>query len=163
MYFIRPIQTKDDPQIAQVIREVSKEYGLATDAGFAVSDPILDQMSEVYHHPNSQYWVIVDQQDNVLGGGGIAPLLGDSTLLEIQKMYFLPVLRGQGFAKKLLQQCFDFAKAQGFHDCYLETTATLKEAVTLYERLGFQHLAQPRGQTGHSQACEIWMLKALED
>jgi len=72
MYFIRPIQTKDDPQIAQVIREVSKEYGLATDAGFAVSDPILDQMSEVYHHPNSQYWVIVDQHDNVLGGGGIA-------------------------------------------------------------------------------------------
>ena len=90
MYFIRPIQTKDDPKIAQVIREVSKEYGLATDAGFAVSDPILDQMSEVYHHPNSQYWVIVDQHDNVLGGGGIAPLLGDSTLLEIQKMYFLP-------------------------------------------------------------------------
>ena len=161
MYLIRPIQPNDNPAIAKIIRDVSLEYGLATDAGFAVSDPILDQMSEVYAHANSQYWVIVDQHENVLGGGGIAPLLGDFTLIEIQKMYFLPVLRGHGFAKTLLQQCFDFAKAKGFNACYLETTVALKEAVSLYEKLGFQHLAQPRGQTGHSQACEIWMLKTL--
>ncbi|MBJ9985095.1 GNAT family N-acetyltransferase [Acinetobacter sp. S40] len=161
MYSIRQIQAQDNSDIARIIREVSKEYGLATDAGFAVSDPILDQLSKVYNQPNSQYWVIVDQNQNVLGGGGISPLLGDATLLEIQKMYFLPVLRGKGFAKRLLQQCFDFAKAQNFTACYLETTATLKEAIGLYEQLGFQHLTQPRGQTGHSHACEIWMLKTL--
>ena len=161
MYFIRSIQPQDNSALARIIREVSKEYGLATDAGFAVSDPILDQLYEVYQHSDSQYWVIVDQNENVLGGGGIAPLLGDPTLLEIQKMYFLPILRGQGFARKLLQQCFDFAKAQGFNACYLETTATLKAAVNLYEKSGFQHLMQPRGQTGHSQACEIWMLKTF--
>ncbi|WP_130804751.1 GNAT family N-acetyltransferase [Acinetobacter ihumii] len=163
MYLIRPIQPDDNPAIAKIIRDVSKEYGLATDAGFAVSDPTLDQMSEVYAQANSQYWVIVDQYDNVVGGGGIAPLLGDTSLLEIQKMYLLPTLRGHGFAKKLLQQCFEFAKAQGFNACYLETTSALKEAVGLYEKLGFQHLNQPRGQTGHSQACEIWMLKNLEN
>ncbi|WP_151980327.1 GNAT family N-acetyltransferase [Acinetobacter guerrae] len=161
MYSIRPIQVQDNAAIAQIIREVSKEYGLGTDAGFAVSDPILDQLFDVYQQPNSQYWVIVDQHENVFGGGGIAPLAGETNLLEIQKMYFLPILRGQGFAHKLLQQGFSFAKQQGFKSCYLETTAVLKEAIGLYEKVGFQHLSQPLGHTGHSQACEVWMLKTF--
>ena len=44
MYRIRPIQASDNTQIAQIIRTVSSEYGLATESGFAVADPILDNL-----------------------------------------------------------------------------------------------------------------------
>jgi putative acetyltransferase len=42
MYHIRPIQAQDNTEIARIIREVSKEFGLAAESGFAVADPILD-------------------------------------------------------------------------------------------------------------------------
>ncbi|WP_423854694.1 GNAT family N-acetyltransferase [Acinetobacter guillouiae] len=161
MYQIRTIQIQDNPSIAQVIREVSKEFGLAPESGFAVADPILDDLYQVYAQPNAQYWIIEDANGRVVGGGGLSPLQGDATVLEIQKMYFLPELRGLGFAKKILEKGFEFAQQQGFQSCYLETTQDLWQAIKLYEKLGFKHLSQPKGNTGHSHVCEVWMLKTL--
>ncbi|MFW1754086.1 GNAT family N-acetyltransferase [Acinetobacter wanghuae] len=161
MFSIRPIRREDNPQIARIIREVSVEFGLAAESGFAVGDTILDQLFEVYDQEHSHYWVIVDENDQVLGSGGIAPLKGDEHTLEIQKMYFLPEIRQHGFAKKLLQLAFEFAKKQNFSQIYLETTKSLWQAVKLYEKLGFVHLSHPMGNTGHSAACEIWMSKNL--
>ncbi|KAB1854999.1 GNAT family N-acetyltransferase [Acinetobacter tandoii] len=161
MFQIRTLQEQDNPAIAQIIREVSKEFGLAPESGFAVADPILDNLYQVYSQPNAQYWVIENAQGQILGGGGLSPLSGDHATLEIQKMYFLPEIRGLGFAKQILEQCFEFASARGYRSCYLETTESLWQAVKLYEKLGFQHLSVPKGHTGHSHACEIWMEKTL--
>lgn len=162
MYSIRPIQSQDNAQIAKIIREVSAEFGLAAESGFAVGDSILDNLYEVYQQRNAAYWVIVDEQDQVFGGGGIAPLEGDQSILEIQKMYFLPIIRRYGFAKQILNLAFDFAHEQNFKRIYLETTPSLWQAVKLYEKSGFEHLDHPEGNTGHSAACEIWMLKTLD-
>ncbi|WP_298144643.1 GNAT family N-acetyltransferase [uncultured Acinetobacter sp.] len=161
MYFLRPIQTQDDAALASIVRQVSQEYGLASESGFAVADPILDNLSDVYQAPMCQYWVVTDAQGHIFGGGGIAPLQGAPHILEIQKMYFLADIRGQGLAKKILQGAFDFAKNHGVKSIYLETTACLTEAVGLYQNLGFEYLDAPLGNTGHSAACEIWMLKQL--
>ena len=46
----------------------------------------------------------------------------------------------------------------GFKRCYLETTAFLKEAIGLYEHLGFQHIDYALGCTGHVD-CEVRMLR----
>lgn len=54
MYSIRPIQPKDNPQIAEIIREVSIEFGLAAESGFAVGDSILDSLYQVYQQPNAE-------------------------------------------------------------------------------------------------------------
>ena len=161
MYSIRPIQPEDNAQIANIIRRVSQEFGLAAESGFAVGDSILDELYQVFQQPESAYWVVVDQQNKIYGGGGIAPLKGDATILEIQKMYFLPEIRKQGFAKKILELSFEFALAHQIKSVYLETTKVLWQAVKLYEKFGFQHLDHPEGNTGHSEACEIWMLKNL--
>lgn len=161
MYQLRPIQLSDNPKIAAIIRQVSAEFELAAESGFAVGDSILDQLYQFYQQPLAQYWVVTDELGEIYGGGGIAPLQGDSELLEIQKMYFLPAIRRQGFAKKILELAFDFATQASVQGCYLETTHTLGQAIKLYEKTGFVHLPQPRGNTGHSAACEIWMLKTL--
>lgn len=161
MYQIRPIQAQDNAEIAEVIRSVSKEFGLAAASGFAVADPILDRLFEVYSQSNAQYWVVIDAHGHILGGGGLSPLAGDDSILEIQKMYFLPSIRGLGLAKQILEQSFKFAQQHHFKACYLETTHSLWQAVKLYEKLGFEHLKQPKGNTGHSHACEIWMQKTL--
>jgi putative acetyltransferase len=48
MYFVRLIQPEDDLQIATIIRQVSQEFGLAAESGFAVGDALLDELSQVY-------------------------------------------------------------------------------------------------------------------
>ncbi|MBC8944744.1 GNAT family N-acetyltransferase [Xenorhabdus indica] len=159
-YIIRPIIQQDNADIAAVIREVSAEHGLTADKGFAVADPILDTLYEVYNQPRSAYWV-VEMEGKVVGGGGIAPLAGgDNDTCELQKMYLSSVLRGKGVAKQIVQQSLAFGTEQGFTRCYLETTAELKAAIALYKKLGFSYLDEPLGNTGHSD-CEVRMIKTL--
>ncbi|RWR01461.1 acetyltransferase [[Pantoea] beijingensis] len=157
---IRPIKAEDNRAIAGVIRAVSAEFGLTADKGFTVADPNLDSLFELYGAANSAYWVI-ELEGEVVGGGGVAPLQGsEPDICELQKMYFLPIVRGLGLARQLAMQSMDFARERGFTRCYLETTASLTRAVALYEKLGFHHLDNPLGCTGHVD-CEVRMLKSL--
>ncbi|MEX6226415.1 GNAT family N-acetyltransferase [Providencia hangzhouensis] len=159
-YNVRLIEQQDNAGIAAVIREVSAEHGLTADKGFAVADPILDTLFEVYNKPRSAYWV-VEMDGEIVGGGGVSQLAGgDNETAELQKMYLSSVLRGKGLAKKIVQMSLEFAKQQGYTRCYLETTKDLQAAIKLYEKLGFEFIDAPLGNTGHSD-CEIHMLKAL--
>lgn len=157
---VRPITADDNAAIANVIREVSAEHGLTADKGYTVSDPNLDTLYQLYSLPRSAYWVI-EVDGRIAGGGGVAPLQGgEDDVCELQKMYFLPVLRGKGLAKRLALQALEFARQQGFRCCYLETTASLTQAIGLYEHLGFEHIGCAMGTTGHVD-CEVTMLKTL--
>jgi len=157
---VRPIAPADNPHIAAVIRAVSAEFGLTADKGYTVSDPNLDHLFEVYSAANCAYWV-VEREGKVVGGGGVAPLAGsDADVCELQKMYFLPEVRGLGLARRLAIQAMDYARECGFQRCYLETTASLTRAIRLYEHLGFSHIDGPMGFTGHVD-CEVTMLKSL--
>ncbi|WP_323094218.1 GNAT family N-acetyltransferase, partial [Aeromonas hydrophila] len=84
----------------------------------------------------------------------------EGQVCELQKMYFMPSLRGLGLGRRLVLQALDEASALGYQRCYLETTAVLREATALYESLGFEHLPGPLGCTGHD-ACEICMVLTL--
>ncbi len=157
---IRPIAIEDNAAIAQVIRLVSAECGLTADKGYTVADPNLDELYGLYSQPGHAYWV-VELDGVIVGGGGVAPLgCGEPGICELQKMYFLPQARGQGMAKRLALMAMDHAREQGFTQCYLETTAFLTQAIALYEHLGFHHIQEALGCTGHVD-CEVRMLKAL--
>lgn len=157
---LRPMVASDNPSVARVIRTVSAEFGLTADKGYTVADPNLDRLFELYSEAHSAYWV-VEMDGEVVGGGGIAPLLCSAPdICELQKMYFLPQLRGLGLARRLALQALDFARDRGFRRCYLETTASLTRAIALYEQLGFEHITEPLGCTRHVD-CEVRMLKAL--
>ncbi|MEY6801896.1 GNAT family N-acetyltransferase [Escherichia coli] len=157
---MRRLTLQDNPAIARVIRQVSAEHGLTADKGYTVADPNLDELYQVYSQPGHAYWV-VEYDGEVVGGGGIAPLTGsEADICELQKMYFLPAIRGKGLAKKLALMAMDHAHEMGFKRCYLETTAFLTEAIALYEHLGFQHIDYALGCTGHVD-CEVRMLRDL--
>lgn len=158
-FTLRTITAQDNSGIAQVIRKVSAEYGLTADRGYGVADPTLDDMYSVYNQCGAAYWVI-EHRGEIVGGGGFAPLAGEPNVCELQKMYFLPQTRGHGLAKRIVALSLQLAKQFGYQQCYLETTECLREAVGLYEKLGFEHLDAPLGQTGHD-ACEVVMLKVL--
>lgn len=161
-YLLRCLTANDNAAMAEVIRTVSSEFGLSAAKGYGVADPNLDNLNACYPSPDACYWVIC-VNGHILGGAGIAPLAGvdaKSGYCELQKMYFLPTLRGKAIGKLLVQHALTFARQRGYRYCYLETTAPLKGALKLYLSLGFQHLPAPLGHTGHD-ACELPMLLTL--
>ena len=116
-------------------------------------------MYSVYNQCGAAYWVI-EHRGEIVGGGGFAPLAGEPNVCELQKMYFLPETRGKGLATKLVNMSLKEAKTMGYQSMYLETTECLGAAIKLYEKLGFEHLTQAWGETGHD-ACEVVMAKTL--
>ena len=160
-YRIRPIEHRDDAAIASVIRTVMPEFG-ADGPGFAIHDPEVDAMSAAYGIPRAAYFV-VEREGLVLGGGGVAALLGgDPDTCELRKMYFLPALRGLGAGSALMQTCLAAARGFGFRRCYLETLTGMDAAKALYRRSGFQALPGSLGQTGHF-GCDSFFVLDLEE
>jgi putative acetyltransferase len=79
---------------------------------------------------------------------------------ELAKMYLVPEVRGKGLGKRLINECLQFAKDQGFEKVYLETMPELRSALIVYEKTGFQYLPGPLGNSGHF-GCSLWMLRNL--
>jgi len=157
---IRHVRPGDDAAVKAVIRTVMPSFG-AQGPGFALSDPEVDAMYQAYQAPRADYWVVVDEDDRVVGCGGYAPLEGGpSDTCELRKMYFLPEIRGLGMGAKLLGVVLASARAEGFARCYLETLEHMTRARSLYERFGFRELEAPMGATGH-HGCDRWYVRDL--
>ena len=154
---IRPIRSDDDAAVAAIIRTVMPEFG-ANGPGFAILDPEVDHMSVAYARPRSAYYVVLDGE-RIVGGGGVAPLEhGDEHTCELRKMYFLGEARGRGAGAELLRRCLDAARGFGFASCYLETLARMDAARTLYAKFGFRRLDAPMGHTGHFSCDSYYAL-----
>ena len=155
---IRKIEPKDNLQVARIIRTVMPEFG-AGGLGFAIHDREVDDMYKAYNAPRSSYYVC-EVNGKVVGGGGVAPLQGgNADTCELKKMYFLPEARGRGYGNLLLQQCLSDARTFGYTICYLETFNTMKDAMKLYEKNGFQKIEGPLGSTGHFACDTFYTLK----
>ena len=156
---IRPIQPGDDAVMARIIRIVMPEFG-AVGSGFAIADPEVDWMSRAYAEPRCAYFV-VERDGDVLGGGGVAPLVGgDADLCELRKMYFLSAARGMGAGSAMMTRCLQAARDIGFKRCYLETLSGMDAAMRLYERAGFRRISGSMGATGHG-GCNTFYLMDL--
>jgi putative acetyltransferase len=156
---IRKIQEEDDKQVATVIRSVLIEHNVPK-VGTAYADASLDCMYKTYTTPNSAYYII-EHDGKIIGGAGIAPLEnGPADTCELQKMYFLPEVRGTGMGAKMMARCLETAVDFGFSQCYLETMPYMEAAQKLYVKSGFTYLDAPMGNTGHS-SCPVWMVKKL--
>jgi len=156
---IRKILKSDNDQIKNIIKTVMPEFG-AGGKGFAIHDNEVEDMYSAYSATRTCYFVI-EHEEKILGGGGVAPLEGgEDNTCELKKMYFLPEARGKGWGEIILKQCLEEAVKLNFKYCYLETFNTMKMAMKLYEKMGFERIKGALGNTGHF-ACDIFYLKKL--
>ena len=157
---IRNIQEKDNPYIAKIIRTALEEFG-ANKPGTVYFDDTTDHLYELFHSNPKSHYFIAELNGEIVGGGGIFPTLNlPEDTCELVKMYLTKATRGMGLGKKLIEKCLFKAKENGYRKVYLETMPELKQAVTVYEKLGFQYLPCAMGNSGHN-GCDLWMLKDL--
>lgn len=159
---IRPIESKDDAQVAEVIRTALSEFG-CTGPGFAIHDPEVDAMTAAYTGRPDHLFLVVEVDGAVRGCAGYAPLEGsdpDRRIAELRKMYFQPELRGRGIGRLLLEKLLVRMRDAGFRSCYLETFSGMTAAQALYRKLGFTEICAARGATGH-HACDRYFEREL--
>ena len=157
---IRPIEQKDNIDIAKVIRGALEEFG-ANKPGTVYFDPTTDALFELFNNTPGSYYYIATIDNNVVGGAGIFPTdnLPEGTC-ELVKLYLHKDARGTGLGKQLLNTAMQWAKENGYTQVYLESMPELSKAVTIYENVGFKRIDQPLGNSGHC-GCDIWMVKNL--
>lgn len=158
-FTIRTIQLADNFKVAKMIRTVFHDYDARQD-GTVYSDPTTDELFQLFQMPNSIFFLI-EREGEILGSCGVFPTQGlPDGYAELVKFYVSSAIRGQGYGRQLFQQCEAWAKKQGYSHLYLESMNDFISAVKLYEKIGFNWLDAPLGNTGHF-GCPIWMEKKI--
>ena len=161
MVTIRDLRKEDNPALAKVVKNTLAEFG-ANHPNTVYYDPTTDTLFEVFQTPRSKYF-LAELNNKIVGGGGIYPTDGlPPDTCELVKMYLLPEARGFGLGRTLIEKCIEAAAENGFKKIYLETMPELKQALSVYEKFGFEYLNGPIGNSGHT-GCSLWMLKKIEN
>lgn len=157
---IRPIDPTDNRELANIIRTALAEFG-ANKPGTVYFDPTTDNLYELFRQEGSAYLVAVSDSGALLGGCGIFPTEGlPAGCCELVKMYLSKAARGQGLGRQLIDIALEKARSLGYRQVYLETMPELRQAVSVYEKFGFDYLPGPLGNSGHF-GCDVWMLRDL--
>jgi putative acetyltransferase len=155
----RHLVKEDNKSIAELIRSVFREFGIAR-PGTVYFDPTTDDLFTLFSTPGSEYW-IAEYNGEIIGGCGIYPTenLPDGCG-ELVKFYLNASYRGKGIGKQLMDVSIESARKMGYRQLYLESLPELGRAISLYERAGFKFINYKMGDSGHF-GCTIWMVKEL--
>ncbi len=156
---IRTLLPQDNAAMASIIRSVLSEFGAAKQ-GTVFYDPTTDDLYTLFGAGKSAYFIAEDN-GTLVGGCGVYPTAGlPDGCCELVKLYLLPQVRRIGLGRQLIEHCIQVAGQLGYRSMYLESMPELSKAVSLYEKLGFEYLPAPMGDSKHF-GCSLWMLKSL--
>ena len=155
---LRPMEVRDNPAVAQLIRASLEEFGLDK-PGTVYFDSHLDHLADYYQQQERAAYFVLEDEGQLVGCGGFAPV--SDKISELQKLYVTKNSRGKGYSSRLIKQIVQDARLAGYEQLYLETSTELATAVAVYQRYGFTSLQQPLSNAAGHPAMNIWMIKSL--
>ena len=158
MPVIRKIKETDNAAVAALVRDNLEAVGLDI-PGTAYFDEGLDHLSDSHTDEKSGYFVLEDDEGEVIGGIGFAGFEAMKDTAELQKLYLKESAKGSGLGYKLIDYVEDRMREAGFKYSYLETHDVLKAAIHLYEKSGYKEIKRP-AEVGHS-TMNRFFLKTL--
>ncbi len=135
------------PEWLPAVRELFREYAasIEVDLCFQNFNQELSELPGRYAPPDGRIF-LAEIVGPVAGCVALRPLLdGDSgaqqRFCEMKRLYVRPAFRRHGTGRALAQAAIDAAREVGYDRMRLDTLATMKEAIALYESLGFLRTA----------------------
>lgn len=142
-YNIRHIEPGDNAAMAALVRHSLKQHQLDI-PGTAYFDESLDDLHGFYTAKGKRgYFVLVDGENQVLGGIGFAECDLFSNCAELQKLYLADRVKGQGLGYRLIAFVEEQMRQAGYQASYLETHHNLKVAMHTYESTGYREIPKP--------------------
>ena len=100
-------------------------------------------------------FVVASSDGLPVGCGGVQRITGP--IGEIKRMWVDPAWRGAGLGSRLLRHLETEAIQLGYHTVRLDTNASLTDAIALYERAGYRHIAR----YNDNPYAQVWLEKGL--
>jgi ribosomal protein S18 acetylase RimI-like enzyme len=91
--------------------------------------------------------------DAVVGTSAVVPHAPGEA--EVAKLTVVPGLRGQGLGRRLVEASLEAVRRGGYERAVLVSNSKLREAIRLYESLGFEHRPMPAGVA--YETANVWM------
>jgi len=122
----RPDTADAQALISELEAHLSPLYPTESRHGFSIEKLLREKVA---------FFVI--QHDNAVAGCGGVKLFG-TEYGEVKRMYVRPQFRGLGLAKLMLEHLEEYVQKHGVRLLRLETGIHQKDAIRLYERMGFR-------------------------
>ncbi|HVQ10062.1 MAG TPA: GNAT family N-acetyltransferase [Allosphingosinicella sp.] len=147
-----PFETRHAPVFRALnIAWVERYFGTVEDKDYYLLD---DPQGRII---NKGGVVLIAEDQSGHGVGCVALVAGDDNELELAKMAVADEYQGRGVGRMLMEAAIAKGRDLGARALYLESNSSLKPALTLYEKAGFQHLpAEERPQSPYMR-CDVYM------
>ena len=128
------------PEQVEHVRTLLRDYerSLGIDLAFQGFAQEVAALPGVYAPPRGRLLLAMDN-DAPAGCVALRPITDD--VCEMKRLYLRLSLRGKGAGRMLAGRIIDEARAIGYRTMRLDSLPAMKEAIALYEALGFQRIA----------------------
>ncbi len=126
------------------IRKLFQEYAAALpfDLKFQKFDEEVKKLPGEYGPPTGSLLLAVDDKEIAYGCASLRKV--DTKTGEMKRLFVKPEARKKGIGRQLAQAILESARGRGYQRIVLDTTPHMKEAIDLYESLGFEKIAAYR-------------------
>jgi DNA-binding MarR family transcriptional regulator/GNAT superfamily N-acetyltransferase len=135
--------------LARYFGELDARFPTGFDVGAGGGDDLVPLA------PPDGAFVLVATDETTIGCGAVQRV--DDRTAEIKRMWIHPDWRGLGLGARLLAHLEDTARRMGRAGVVLDTNATLREAISMYERSGY-HAIERYNDNPYAQR---WFAKEL--
>ena len=132
---VSAVSAHDVERVRALFREY--EQSLGVDLCFQGFEAELAGLPGAYTPPRGRLLLALEADDAV-GCVALRPL-GDD-VCEMKRLYLRPTQRGHGGGRMLAERILAEARAIGYRTMRLDTLPMMKDAIALYERLGFRRI-----------------------
>jgi putative acetyltransferase len=139
---VKFIQAESPEHVARA-RELFQEY--AVSLGFSLCfqgfDKELAGLPGEYALRDGRLLLALENEQNA---GCVALRRIDKETCEMKRLYVRPVFRGKGVGRELARTIIEEAREMGYRKMRLDTLPSMKEAIALYQSLGFRPIESYR-------------------
>jgi predicted N-acetyltransferase YhbS len=141
---VREARRSEHPAVREVLAAAYQEYGSVLPPG--AMEPYLEDLLDLEGRAGTGSLLVAEWRRRIVGTVTFFPdaaaegLGWPSGWAGLRALGVAPAQRGLGIGRRLMDECFDRARALGAPVLCLHTAAFMTAAVTMYEAMGFERV-----------------------